>query len=119
MPCPNPILLVEHHPDVRTVIHEALSHHGYTAIPAPSVKWAVHELEHMEPPGLILLDDGLAEERDALLAYLRTQPALSEVPIVLLTMSERYPKGRGVRAVLRKPFPLDALVDVVEAHCQH
>jgi CheY-like chemotaxis protein len=119
VPCPNPILLVEQHPDVRTVIHEALAQHGYTAIPGPSAAWAVRKLEHMEPPGLILLDDLLVEERDRLLEYVREHPALSEVPIVLLTVSERHPRGLGVRAVLRKPFALDALVDVVEAHCLH
>ncbi|WP_434384457.1 response regulator [Melittangium boletus] len=119
-PCPSPILVVEQHPDVRTVIHAALEHEGYLSVPAPSTQKALRALEWMERPGLILLDELLADgELEHFILYVRTHQALRRVPIVLLSVGGPASRVLGVQAILRKPFQLDALIDVVEAQCLH
>jgi len=119
-PCSSPILVVEQHPDVRTVIHAALEHEGYTSVPAPSTSRALRALGWMERPGLILLDEMLEDEdREGFIHYIRESRALRVVPIVLLSVGGVHHPVAGIQAILRKPFHLDALIDVIEAHCLH
>ncbi|HEX8537146.1 MAG TPA: hypothetical protein VF664_06750, partial [Cystobacter sp.] len=56
-------------------------------------------------------------ERARLIRFIRQEPALRSVPIVLLSVDEhiRLPE---VQAVLRKPFNLDRLYTVVRTYCE-
>lgn len=47
---------------------------------------------------------------------LRTDEALISIPVVVLSASQARPPEL-VKAVLRKPFDVPALVDVVNQHC--
>ena len=114
----NPVLVVEDHPDVLAVIHTALECEGYPAVCAPSAGTALSVLGKMERPGLILLDEQLADtSHERFLERVRQEPALSSVPVVLLTVQSGH-SGLQVQAVLRKPFRLDELLATVEAHRQ-
>lgn len=71
-------------------------------------------------PVLILLDLKLPRRSgDEVLAWLRQQPGLKRIPVVVLTTSREYADVNqiydlGVNAYLVKPVSFDALVEIVQ-----
>ena len=108
------VLIVEDDPDIRNGIAEALALEQY------EVSVARHGAEGLAAarsgaPDLVLLDLAMPVLDGAgFLAERRGDPALSRIPVVVLTA------GRNVDVpgceVLAKPFELDALLAVV-ARC--
>jgi CheY-like chemotaxis protein len=83
----NPIMVVEDHPDVRTLLCDVLSENGYTVVPCTDGADALAKLLRCEPkPGLILLDlsmpvmDGFEFRRRQL-----AEPTVRDVPVVLVS----------------------------------
>ncbi|MFY0582000.1 response regulator [Cystobacter fuscus] len=112
------MLVVEAQLDVLEAIQAALEFDGYRVAAVLGSKGALEALERMGRPGLVLLDETLPEmERARLIRFIRQEPALRSVPIVLLSVDEhiRLPE---VQAVLRKPFNLDRLYTVVRTYCE-
>ncbi|ATB44045.1 response regulator [Cystobacter fuscus] len=116
-PCAS-VLVVEAQLDVLEAIQAALEFDGYRVAAVLGSKGALEALERMGRPGLVLLDETLPEmERARLIRFIRQEPTLRSVPIVLLSVDEhiRLPE---VQAVLRKPFNLDRLYTVVRTYCE-
>ena len=113
-----PILVIEGHCDVRVALQLALDFVGYEVRTTANAREARTELERMVRPGLLLLDEALPErERAEFIQYVREEPSLRSLPIVLLSLDENV-RPSGIQAVLRKPFTLDRLYAVVKEHCE-
>ncbi|MDP8965806.1 MAG: response regulator [Cyanobacteriota bacterium] len=130
------ILLVEDNPQDVLLIQRAFRKANLT-IPLQVVKdgeAAVHYLSGEEPygdrlhyplPVLILLDLKLPRKSGAeVLAWLRQQPQLKRLPVVVLTSSKEYADinnvyDLGVNAYMVKPVAFDNLVDIVKTLNMH
>jgi CheY-like chemotaxis protein len=115
-----PVLLVENDVICREDIAETLVEHGYKVEEAGNGLDALAKLESAdEPPFVILLDLGTPvmdgwEFRAAQLAH----PNHRRIPVVLMSGNNdirTFAKQLGAAGVLRKPFGLDELLNVVSA----
>jgi CheY-like chemotaxis protein len=108
------ILVVDDDRELREVLHTILTGEGHEVILAGNGLEALERLDDGCRPTLILLDltmpvlDGWQ-----FLAQRSMSPALSAIPVVVMTAN---PTPAIPEAVLRKPFPVDELLDRVGAH---
>jgi DNA-binding response OmpR family regulator len=118
MPSANPyLLLVEDDLDLAEVTAEILQQHGYEVSISPNGLAALHSLARRRAD-LILLDVMLPIMSGLeMLQEVRSQPAMSNVPVVLVTaMRELVPPGPGVLhdAIVTKPFQPAQLLRVID-----
>ena len=111
------ILVVDDSEEVREVLRELLSRHGYTVVTAPDGESGLVELES-RAFDLVMLDLGLPGISGLEVAT-RLKPRWPGTPVALMTgYSDRIGSEdahpRGVDFVLAKPFSLDQLRSVVE-----
>ena len=120
---PHTILVVDDDPEVRAALTELLETEGYDVLPAANGMAALAAARRGPPPCAILLDlmmphmdgwDFRAEQR--------RDPALKDVPVVVITAAGFSPES--VRAQLGedvefvpKPPPADGLLSVVGRLC--
>jgi CheY-like chemotaxis protein len=122
-----PVLIVDDEPQIRAFTRMALEDEGYGVLEASDgataldvLRAAVDGVERLGTPGVILLDLQMPgmDGRSFLDAYLGTDGP--RVPVVVLTAS-RVPLDAaevlGAVGVLRKPFTVDALLEVIERYC--
>jgi CheY-like chemotaxis protein len=114
-----PILIVDDDPDIREVLAEALIDLGFEVVTAAHGRDALALLARMAvPPSAILLDlmmpimdgYGFLEERTK-------DGLLRSIPLAIVTAGHGIDRGRigaGTR-IVRKPFDMDLLVDVLRA----
>ena len=120
------VLLVEDDTDTREVVCSLLEEEGYQPMLAADGKEAIEYLSSCdEPPCLVLLDLHMPrlDGRDVL-GWMRTQPRYGGVPVALLTASSRTAAAEvaanfrdHVIEVLQKPFDIDHVLDLIDAHC--
>ena len=73
------------------------------------------------PPDLILLDLGLPDsDGPTLSVWLRSEPALEKIPIIVLTawpeeVAKHTVEAYGLDGYLCKPFSLPSLVQIIDA----
>ena len=108
------MLVVDDEPAVRALVAASLDGAGYeveTCEDGPSALQSAFE----SPPRLILLDVAMPGMNGAdILRRLRSEPATSGVPVVMLTGLEP-PPGVHPDGILRKPFaPNDVRETVLE-----
>jgi CheY-like chemotaxis protein len=117
------ILLVEDDPSIQGAVSMLLEREGFTVTCAGNGREALRLLGSGEVPGLILLDmmmpvmNGL-EFREAQ----QQDPRLARIPVVVLSATPGAEAGPGLAppsAVMPKPFDIDELLAVVEAHRLH
>jgi CheY-like chemotaxis protein len=113
------ILLVEDDVGVREGISDCLVLEGYEVDTAANGAEALARLRAGTRPGLILLDLVMPVMNGAqLLARLRHEPGLADIPVVLMTAAmppgARLPPASGY---LSKPFDLSELLGLAERHC--
>jgi CheY-like chemotaxis protein len=104
-------LVVDDSPDIRTILNYSLSDLGFAVVEAADGHEAVR-LARQCQPALILLDlcmPGLDGWEVA--ACLRSDPALEDVPIVIMTAYylssiEQLARRAGCQRVIPKPFDL-------------
>jgi two-component system chemotaxis response regulator CheY len=122
MPCSAPILVVDDDPEIRDAICMVLGAEGYPTNSAGDGEEAIERL-HDDRPCLILLDLMMPRmngwqfcERE------RTDPGFAKIPVVIMTaFGEKFPDAVetcGAVALLKKPFSIDAILDVVGRHCK-
>jgi len=120
MSSPRAILLIEDDPSIQGAISLLLEREGFTVTCAGNGAEALRLLGAGEPPALILLDmmmpimNGLefreAQQRD---------PRLAAIPVVVLSATPGAEESVDLpppSAVIPKPFDIDQLLAVVEAH---
>jgi CheY-like chemotaxis protein len=119
-PCKKRILVVEDDPDVREAVVEVLQDNDYEPIEAINGVEALARLrEGKGDPCLILLDvmmpvmDGWQFRAEQ-----KKDPALSEIPVVLVTAHASIkPAHVDAAGILRKPLDFDALLALLERFC--
>lgn len=105
------LLVVDDDRETREALRTALEDEGYTVAVAANGAEAMAKLEE-RPPRLVLLDlvmpivDGWE-----VLDRMRANPALAGVPVCVCTALEPPPAQADF--VLRKPFGVDAVMEVV------
>jgi CheY-like chemotaxis protein len=113
------ILVVDDDHRLREVLCDALELEGYKVVAAEHGQAALEHLQAGDRPCLILLDlmmpvmDGKAFREEML-----KDPDLADIPVVLITAGgAQVIADVPVVAVLCKPLSVEAVVDVVQAHC--
>jgi len=113
------ILLVEDDADLRDSLCKAMEDAGYEVDGVRNGQEALEYLRREQPPCVVLLDLMMPvmtgwEFRDAQ----RADPALSDIPVVILTADGRAQSkadSLGVGKFLRKPVQLEELLGTVRS----
>jgi len=103
------ILIVDDDESNRAVLAEILADDGYR-VEAVSTAAEAQRIVDRERPSLLILDGPLASEKP------QTTTLAARVPAVMVSAGshiEREAAAIGVREWLRKPFDIDALLDLV------
>lgn len=114
------VLVVDDDADVREVLGEFLTSHGYEVHTARDGRHALQLLAKINPPQLILLDylmPGMSGSQ--FLERKRWNPRIRAIPVVVLSAWSRQWSPARVDAVdvLSKPVDLDHLLGLVERIC--
>jgi CheY-like chemotaxis protein len=115
-----PVLVVDDDADVRDAIKDVLEEEGYRTAEAGDGLEALSYLKLNPPPPLILLDWNMAPMNGPqFMDEFSKVPALSRVPVVLITADARAEEKAATRFVghLKKPLKLDDLFTLVERYC--
>lgn len=110
------VLIVDDDPDIRDTMSSLLEEEGHDVWTARHGRDALDHIDTRGAPDLILLDllmpvmDGIE-----FITELRRRPALSCVPVVVLSASSTALPPADV-PIIRKPFGLQQLLDAVAAH---
>ena len=112
------ILLVDDDADVRMLLGSFLMKAGYVVHTAREGHQALHLLEKIETPDLIVLDYIMPEMNGKeFLSARRRDPRLRVIPVILLSAwSRQWSAGAnlGVVDILAKPIDPDLLLDVIK-----
>jgi DNA-binding response OmpR family regulator len=108
------ILVVDDERTITDFVSDALSEEGYTVTVCHDGASALLKIQ-TAPPDIVLLDIGLpVMTGDAVLRELRAG-RFADLPVVVATAStnaEQY-LGLGATGILKKPFTLDRLLQIV------
>src|SRR5437667_10247603 len=110
------IMLIDDDADTRVAIRDFLTTEGFLVHTAREGQQALHMLEKMDPPDLILLDYKMpVMDGKQFLAVQRTIPRLQGIPVVILSAATREWSGAHleVEEVLSKPVDLELLLVTV------
>lgn len=117
--CPRCVLVVEDDKDIRESVREVIEQDGYEVLVAADGVEAIDLLESAPRPVLVLVDLVMPNmDGRRLLQHLASEDRLATLPVVVFTANKEL--GNKVQAnhpVLKKPTSLDALLQVVRAHC--
>jgi CheY-like chemotaxis protein len=110
------ILLVEDDNDLAEVEECVLSEAGYQPVRAANGREALELLKTMKQPCVVLLDLMMPELNGWQFLEFAGDKLLHTTPVVVTTAGhfERPPLAKEM---LRKPFPLDFLLETVDRYC--
>ena len=116
------VLVVEDDADIRTALIEVLADQGFRTTGAANGREALALLRGAaEKPKLVLLDLMMpVMDGEAFRSAQLTDPALKDIPVVVLTA---HPRGEDTAArmhvsgFLQKPIALERLLAAVEEYC--
>jgi CheY-like chemotaxis protein len=114
------ILLVEDDANTRVTLRDFLTEASYVVHAARDGQHALHMLEKMDPPDLILLDYKMpVMDGKQFLSVQRRNPRLENIPVVILSAATREWSGAHLKVeeVLSKPVDLDLLLSTVNRIC--
>jgi CheY-like chemotaxis protein len=109
-------MLIDDDADTRMTLRDFLTGEGFVVHAARDGQHALHVLDRMEPPDLILLDYKMpVMDGKQFLALMRRIPRLQSIPVVLLSAATREWSGAHLEVVdvLSKPIELDVLLSTV------
>src|SRR5438552_12318053 len=110
------IMLIDYDAHTRMAIRDFLTAEGFVVHTAREGQHALHMLEKMDPPDLILLDYKMpVMNGKQFLAIQRRTPRLENIPVVILSAATREWSGAHleVEEVLSKPVDPELLLSVV------
>lgn len=114
------ILVVEDDGDTRMMLREFLTEEGFLVHAAREGQHALHVLEKIDPPDLILLDYKMpVMDGKQFLTVLRRNPRLQDIPVIILSAATREWSGAHleVEEMLSKPIDLELLRTAVNRVC--
>jgi len=114
------VLVVDDDLDLRTAIEEVLVDAGYHAVLARNGEHALHLLQALPRPCLVLLDHTMpGGGAEGFLSALESLPDPDALNVVLMSgmRGVKLRAGRRIAGQLSKPFEMDDLLRVLEAHC--
>ena len=114
------ILVVEDDAETRMMLREFLTDEGFVVHAARDGQHALHLLEKIDPPDLILLDYKMpVMDGKQFLTVLRRSPRVASTPVIILSAATREWSGAHleVEEVLSKPIDLDVLRTSVNRVC--
>jgi CheY-like chemotaxis protein len=114
---PVSVLVVEDDFDLRDALVPILEYEGHKVVSAANGREALDQLHGMPAPSVILLDlmMPVMNGEDFRAAQLR-DPRLASIPVVVLSAhprAEEQAARMGAVGCLKKPFDVDALLDLV------
>jgi CheY-like chemotaxis protein len=114
----NTILLVEDDDGIRETMAALLEDEGFVVLQAANGADGLAALRQSgDVVCLVLLDLWMPIMNGwQLLAELRADDRLAELPVVVISAAGEQPPPPGAAAFLRKPIRLDALLSAVETH---
>jgi|SRR5690242_4368121 CheY-like chemotaxis protein len=110
------ILLVDDDGDIRLMLRDFLTESGFLVHLAREGQHALHLLDKIDPPDLILLDYKMpVMDGKQFLVAMRSNPRLQTIPVVILSAATREWSGAHleVEEVLSKPIDLELLLITV------
>jgi CheY-like chemotaxis protein len=113
LPADSYVLVVEDDAPIRAALLDVLAAEGVAVRPAGNGHEALKTMATHGVPGLILLDLMMPEmDGPTFLLHQRADPALSAIPVVIMTASERGDVTHLLNpaALLRKPFTIHELL---------
>jgi CheY-like chemotaxis protein len=114
------ILVIEDNDEIRSVIGEILDFEGYAVRTASNGKEGMALFESEELPDLVILDLNMpVMTGEEVIKAMGEDERLSSIPIVVISAhlkSARGRSGRGVAALICKPFNMEDLLPVLERH---
>jgi DNA-binding response OmpR family regulator len=114
------ILYIEDIEDNIALVKKIVSSQGHEFFQAQNAETGL-EMAVNNPPDLILLDLGLPDsDGQTLSVWLRSEPALEKIPIIVLTawpeeVARHTVEAYGLDGYLCKPFSLSSLVQIIDA----
>jgi CheY-like chemotaxis protein len=110
------ILVVEDENDLRDAACEFLRAAGFVVVPAQNGVDALNLIRRRGRPSVILLDLTMPVMNGyEFLRFLRKDRVLQSVPVVVTSAIDDLPEG--ARFLLRKPYEIRRLVDVLTRCC--
>jgi len=107
------ILIVEDDTDTNVVIQEVLAAEGYSCLAATNGTEGFRLLVEHEPD-LVLLDIQLPDIGGIEFLELKEQVSgIADIPVIAMTGLMSVPRIDNVLGMLRKPFALEVLLDLV------
>ncbi len=119
MPGPGFILVIDDDADIRESLSDMLTDEGHQVCVAANGQEALDLLRRSPAPCMILLDLMMPVMNGwQFVVEQASDPALAAIPVWIITAAgDAHPPPPGVTGVLRKPFRLDQLLNVVGQHC--
>lgn len=114
------ILYIEDIEDNLTLVQKVITSQGHEFISAQNAEMGL-EMAVNNRPDLILLDLGLPDsDGQTLSVWLRSEPALEKVPIIVLTawpeeVARHTVEAYGLDGYLCKPISLKSLIQIIDA----
>ena len=115
------ILVIDDDPAVRDLMDRALTAEGYRVVQADSGDQGLRLAKSLHPDA-VTLDIMLPTMNGwAVLAELKNDPELADMPVVLMSVADDHPPGRalalGASEYLTKPIDRDRLLRVLDRFC--
>lgn len=114
------VLVVDDEEPVLELVTELLSDEGYSVASAPDGQAALELIARGVQPALVITDLKMPRVTGVeLAAAIRARHGSDAPPVVLMSADPRWLDDvEGVTAKLRKPFRVEALLDLVDRHCR-
>jgi CheY-like chemotaxis protein len=113
------VMVVEDDHDTRVSLRYLLEEEGYIVLTATDGHSALELLESRAVKPCLILLDLMLPVMDGwhFATHLRERPALSDIPIVIMSAFREPPPPEGIVGFLHKPINAESLLKLVENYC--
>lgn len=111
------LLIVEHDPDIRTVLTLIFEDNGYSVTAFPSEEGVLERIKKVKPDVVVLDIFKPTPESTVLCREIKADDKLNSIPVIALSTHMEAHKIHSICAdkVLGKPFDITELIDAVES----
>ncbi len=110
-----PVLVVDDDPDIRETLRDVIEAEGFPVASAANGREALAVLALGLRPSLVVLDLMMpAMSGWELLAAIRADRALADLPVIVMSASGARAAPAGATCFLQKPIELDALLELLQ-----